>query len=75
MRETYWFVVVDDTRKIYSVSGPLVDDSVYSDRICDLQKQYSIHCYTVSTNDDTKENLIKYHSNGMRLVELRDIIS
>lgn len=75
MKESYWFIVTDNTRKIFSVSGPIIDDSIYDDKISTLQKQYEIICHSIPVKDDTKQNLINYFGKGLKLVELREILS
>lgn len=75
MLKLFYFIVLNRTRKIFSVTGSICDDTAYGHKVVELQKQYDINCYTVFINDDTRENLIRYHQNdGLSLVELSDIL-
>jgi hypothetical protein len=75
MGKLFYFIVLNRTRKIFSVTCPICDDTEYGHRVVELQKLYDINCYTVSINDDTRENLINYHKDdGLSLVELGNIL-
>ena len=76
MKETYWLIVKDGDQKKVAIVGPVVDDSFFADKVCKLRKEgKQIWIDSVSTQKESKENLIKYHSSGMRFVELREILS
>lgn len=75
MLKLFYFIVRNSTRKIFSVTGPICDDRAYGCKVVELQKQYDINCYTVFINDDTRDNIIRYHQNeGLSLVGLDEIL-
>jgi hypothetical protein len=45
--EPFHLVVVDDDRRLFSVVGPMTDDTDWNRRVCDAQdKGRQVRCYT-----------------------------
>ncbi len=64
--EPFHFVVVDDDAHLFSILGPMSDDTPWNKRVCDAQeKGRSVRCYTADRSkpkqkiiDESSANLV-----------------
>jgi hypothetical protein len=57
--DPFFLVIVDDDRHVFSVVGPLTDDTNWNKRVCDAQDQgRGVRCYTPGPSQ-TREQVIQ----------------
>lgn len=70
MNNLFYFIIIDRTRKLFSISEPIWDDTWLVHRVCELH----INAYHAPVIEGKKEELIQFHQDdGFELVET-DII-
>ena len=56
--EPFYLVIVDDDRNLFSVHGPMFDDTGWNSRVCQAQERgRRVRCYTLGSGQ-TRDQVV-----------------
>lgn len=69
MNKLFYFIIIDRTRKIFSISEPTWNDQGLVNRVCELKDKYSMTAYHAPVIDGKRDEIIRFHQeDGFELV-------